>query len=250
MPESNYSYLAYLYSLLYYLENDEGSDKELQKCYLCHASLLPKIKGLFHLTSSHWVPATYWNLVGSADNTAGNWTKSPRANIQIHSKLVFSTLRFMSCKKSLFKYGKMHQLLKHSTTGFYLHFPIQRLIAVKPSPCHKHPTSKLLVIVLWTEDTFLNPTMEQGRACSESAQPLRVTHGAVFQAGCGQDAASVPGPRALSQGDEETVVMFLLLNSSPLSAGFILRAVKLGERGHCPKSLLPASPSSSVSNSK
>ena len=144
----------------------------------------------------------------------------------------------------------MHQLLKHSTTGFYLHFPIQRLIAVKPSPCHKHPTSKLLVIVLWTEDTFLNPTMEQGRACSESAQPLRVTHGAVFQAGCGQDAASVPGPRALSQGDEETVVMFLLLNSSPLSAGLILRAVKLGERGHCPKSLLPASPSSSVSNSK
>ena len=156
----------------------------------------------------------------------------------------------MSCKKSLFKYGKMHQLLKHSTTGFYLHFPIQRLTTVKPSPCHKHHTSKLLVIMLWTEDTFLNPTMEQGRACSETAQPLRVTHGAVFQAGCGQDAASVPGPRALSQGGKETVVMFLLLNSSPLSAGFILRAVKLGERGHCSKFLLSASPSSSVSNSK
>ena len=72
--------------------------------------------------------------------------------------------------------------------------------------------------------------MEQGRACSESTQPLRVTHGAIFQAGCGQDAARVPGLRALSQGDKETVAMFLLLNSSPLSAGFILRAVKRGKR--------------------
>lgn len=76
----------------------------------------------------------------------------------------------------------------------------------------------------------MNPTMEQGRACSESTQPLRVTHGAVLQAGCGQDAARVPGLRALSQGDKETVAMFLLLNSSSLSAGFILRAVKRGKR--------------------
>lgn len=72
--------------------------------------------------------------------------------------------------------------------------------------------------------------MEQGRACSESTQPLRVTHGAVLQAGCGQDAARVPGLRALSQGDKETVAMFLLLNSSSLSAGFIPECCKTGKR--------------------
>ena len=68
-------------------------------------------------------------------------------------------------------------------------------------------------------DTFFNPKIHKSRACSESAQLLRVTHGAVSKAGCGEDAASVPVPRMLSQGDKETQVMFLLLSSSPLPAG-------------------------------
>ena len=51
----------------------------------------------------------------------------------------------------------------------------------------------------------------------------------VSKASCGEAAGNIPAPRMLSQKDTGTQGTFLLLNSSPLPAGFLLSPVKLGK---------------------